>query len=123
MYDELAKKVNAIHAIDTIKLVIKIGYIINVKDIDEKKKNPDQDKYITTSEFNQFSETIFDHRLKLRNLVSKSDIANFITKTCFDEKLRNINKEVTSNKTKHLKAGTNLTNLPKKRFANVRKRI
>ena len=38
MYDELAKKVNAIHAIDTIKLVIKIGYIINVKDIDEKKK-------------------------------------------------------------------------------------
>ena len=38
MYDELAKKVNAIHAYDTIKLVIKIGYIINVKDIDEKKK-------------------------------------------------------------------------------------
>ena len=89
----------------------------------KKKKNPDQDKYITTSEFNQFSETIFDHRLKLRNLVSKSDIANFITKTCFDEKLRNINKKVTSNKTKHLKPGTNLTNLPKKRFANVRKRI
>ena len=37
MYDELVKKVNAIHAIDTIKLVIKIGYIINIKDIDKKK--------------------------------------------------------------------------------------
>ena len=63
MYDELVKKVNAIHAIDTIKLVITIGYIINIKDID-KKKNRDQDKYVTTSEFTQFFGTIFDHRLK-----------------------------------------------------------
>ena len=52
MYDELVKKVNAIHAIDTIKLVIKIGNIISIKDID-KKKNSDQDKYITTSEFSE----------------------------------------------------------------------
>ena len=38
MYEELVKKVNAIHAIDTIKLIIKIGNIINIKVIDKKKK-------------------------------------------------------------------------------------
>ena len=52
MYEELVKKVNAIHAIDTIKLIIKIGNIINIKVID-KKKNSDQDKYITTFEFSE----------------------------------------------------------------------
>ena len=59
----------------------------------KKKKNPDQDKYITTSEFNQFSETIFDHRLKLRNLVSKSDIANFITKRVLMKNLETLIKK------------------------------
>ena len=36
------------------------------------------------------------------NLASKSDIANLTSEMDFDEKLKNLNKKVTSNKTKHL---------------------
>ena len=48
------------------------------------------DKYITTPEFNKLT----------ANLASKNDIANFIRKTDFNDKLKNLNKKVTSNKTK-----------------------
>ena len=41
-------------------------------------------------------------RLAQVNLASKSDIANFLKKTEFDNKLKNLNKKVTSNKSKHL---------------------
>ena len=45
-----------------------------------KKKITDHnhDKYITTPKFNKFTAAIFDLRLKRANLVSKSDIANFV---------------------------------------------
>ena len=36
------------------------------------------------------------------NLASKSDIANFVCKIAFDNKLKNLNKKITSNKTKHV---------------------
>ena len=36
------------------------------------------------------------------NLASKSDIANFACKIAFDNKLKNLNKKITSNKTKHV---------------------
>ena len=36
------------------------------------------------------------------NLASKSDIANFVKKTDFHDKLKKLNEKVTSNKTKHL---------------------
>ena len=36
------------------------------------------------------------------NLPSKRDIANFVKKTDFDDKLKTLNKKITSNKTKHL---------------------
>ena len=36
------------------------------------------------------------------NLANKNDIANFVNKTDFDNKLKNWNKKVTRNKTKHL---------------------
>ena len=60
-----------------------------------KKKITDHnhDKYITTPEFNKFTAESFDLRLKRENLASKSDIANFIKKSDFDNKL----KDVTSN--------------------------
>ena len=62
----------------------------------KKKKNPDNnhDKYITTPEFNAFTAEIFDLRLKRANLASKSDITNFVKKTDFDNK----QKDVTTNK-------------------------
>ena len=48
----------------------------------------DHDKYITTGEFNK-SEN-FTARIKQANLASKNDIANFVKKTDFDNKLKNV---------------------------------
>ena len=44
----------------------------------------------------------FAARLAEANLATKSDISNVVNKTDFDDKLKNSNKNVTSNKTKHL---------------------
>ena len=57
---------------------------------------------ITTTEFNKLTAESFAARLARTDLASKSDIANFVKKTDFDDKLTNLNKEVTSNKTKYL---------------------
>ena len=43
----------------------------------------------------------FDARLKEADIVSKKDI-DFVKRTDFSEKLKNINEKVTSNKTKHI---------------------
>ena len=52
------------------------------------------DKYITTPEFNKLTAENFAARLKQINLATKSDIDNFVKKTDFGNKLR----DVTSNK-------------------------
>ena len=44
----------------------------------------------------------FAARLAQANLASKTDIANFIKKTNFDDKLKKLNKKFTSNETKHV---------------------
>ena len=54
----------------------------------------DNDKYIVVQEFIQLTSENFTARLKQANLASKNDIANFVKKTDFDNKL----KTVTSNK-------------------------
>ena len=41
-------------------------------------------------------------RLTQANLSTKHDVATFVNKTDSDDKLRNLNKKFTSNKTKHL---------------------
>ena len=41
-------------------------------------------------------------RLPEANLVSENDTANFVNQTDFDDKLKQLNKKVTSNKTKHV---------------------
>ena len=41
-------------------------------------------------------------RIAQANSACKSAIANFVKKTDFDDKLKNLNKNVTSNKTKHV---------------------
>ena len=48
------------------------------------------------------------------NLASKSDIAALVRKTEFDDKLKNLNKKVTSNKTKHVEAEKKITDLTNK---------
>ena len=46
----------------------------------------------------------FDERLIQEKSAAKYDIADFIKETYFDEKLINVNRKVTSNKAKHVRA-------------------
>ena len=68
-----------------------------------KKKQLDHDyaKYITTQESNTLSAENFTAILKQANLATKTHIADFVKETDFNNKLKNLNKNVTSNKTKH----------------------
>ena len=65
VYEELVKKVNAVHVGDTSTLVTKTGW-----------------------------NTIFHDRLKQANLATKSDIADFITKMYFHKKLKTQKSEL-----------------------------
>ena len=58
----------------------------------------DHDKYITTQEFNKLSAKNFTARLAEANLVSINDFANLINEINFDNKLKILNKNVTSKK-------------------------
>ena len=60
-----------------------------------KKKLTDHnhDKHITTPDFNTLAADVFNARLAQENLITKTD---------FDAKLSNLNKKITSNKSKHL---------------------
>ena len=58
-----------------------------------KKKitNHDLDKYITTPKFNKLTTENFAARLAQADLPTKNDTANFVKKTDFDDKLKNLN--------------------------------
>ena len=60
------------------------------------------DKYITTPKLNKLTAEGFAARLAQGILASKNDITNFVNDTDFDDKLKNRNEKVTSNKEKHL---------------------
>ena len=51
------------------------------------------DKYIITPEFN---------KLTVENFAARLAQADLVTKTDFDNKLSNVNRKITSNKTKYL---------------------
>ena len=61
----------------------------------KKKYDHDHDKYITKQEFNKLTSEKFAARLAQANSASKNDIVNFINKTDFDDKLKNLKKKVT----------------------------
>ena len=58
-----------------------------------------RNKYLTTQEFNKLTALNFAARSAQANLASKFNIDNFIKKTYFDDKLKNLNEKITSNKT------------------------
>ena len=68
-------------------LVKKADYSTKISEIEKKISDHHHDKYITTPECNKFTAEIFDLKLKPTNLASISDIANFVKKTDFDNKL------------------------------------
>ena len=73
----------------------------------------DHDKYIATQEFNKLTWEKFAARLAQAKLASKSGIANFLKKTDFDDKLKHLNKNGTSNKTKPVLVENELNELSK----------
>ena len=85
-----------------VNLIKKTNYNTKINQIEKKTIDYDHDRYITSLEFNKLIAENFAARLAQANLASKSHIANFLKMTKFDEKLKNLNKKVTSNKIKHL---------------------
>ena len=53
----------------------------------------------------------FEERLKQAKLRTKNEFVDFAEKIYFDEKLQNINKKVTSNKTKDIEGEQKLNDL------------
>ena len=56
----------------------------------------------------------FAARLAQAKLATKTDIVDFVKKAYFDEKLININRKVTLNKTRHVEVKNKLDNISKK---------
>ena len=98
-------------------LVIQLKKLAITEKIGEiEKKTHDPSKYITTPEFNSYwllAEN-FAERLKEAKLANESDISNFAKEKDFDEKLTNINKNVTLNKSKHVLVENELNELSEK---------
>ena len=78
----------------------KTDYDTKINEIEKKFTYQNHDKYITTPDFNKLTAENFDGRLAQANLVTKSDIVNFVNKTDFDEKQKYLNTKTTLNKTK-----------------------
>ena len=60
----MVAKLNTIEVIDTSKLVEKTDFNKKIKETE--KKHPNNDKYITTNDFNEYSDAMFDERLKIK---------------------------------------------------------
>ena len=75
----------------------KTDYNTKISETEQKITDHNHDKYITTPEFNKLTAENFAARLTQVNLASKNDISNFIKKTDFDYKLKNLSKKVTPN--------------------------
>ena len=75
------------------KLVKNTDYNTKVTESENKLNDHNHDKYITIPEFNTLAADVFNARLAQANLVTKTD---------FDNKLLNLNRKITQNKTKHL---------------------
>ena len=79
-------------------LVKKIDYITKISKTEKQISDHEHDKYLTTPEFDNLNEENFAARLEQVNLASKNNIAALYKKTDFANKLKNLNKNVTSNK-------------------------
>ena len=113
-YNELVKKVNNVNTADASDLVKKTDYKTKINEIEKKITDQNHDKYITTEEFSKLTSENFAAILVQANLASKKDIAKFVKKADFDDKLKNLNIKVTSNKTKHVLIENELNELSEK---------
>ena len=63
-------------------------------------KTKSDNLYITLCDYSKLRKYIVDAKIKKKKLGTKDDITNFVKKTDFDCKPKNLSKKVTSNKTK-----------------------
>ena len=82
-------------------LVNKTNYNTKVTEIENTLNNHNHDKYIGTSEINKLA-AVFNSRIAQGKLITKRE---------FDSKLSNLNRKITSNKTKHLLVENELNKL------------
>ena len=101
----------------------KTDYNTKISEIEHEITADHHDKYITIQEFNKLRAQNFSSRLVQANLASKNDIVNLVKKTDFDNKLKHLNKYVTSNKTKHVLVENELNELSEKIKAISAKRL
>ena len=76
-----------------VALLKKTDHDTKVKEIGNKFNNHNHDKYIATQEFNKLAADVFNAKIAQANLITKTD---------FDDKLSNLNRKITSNKTRHV---------------------
>ena len=67
-----------------------VSNLVKKTDCSTKVNNHNHDKYIDTPEFNKLAANVFNGQLAEANLVTKAD---------FDDKLSNLNRKITKNKT------------------------
>ena len=84
------KKVNNITTTDTRNLSKKTEYNTKINEIETDVTDHNHDKYITTQKINTLTSENFAARLAEVNLVSKTDIVDFVRKTDFDDKLKKL---------------------------------
>ena len=87
-------------------LLKKLSITQKLPELKKKKKKRMLDngcgKYITTQEFNKLLANNFEARLVQEHLTTKADITDFVKEADFDNKLKSVNKKVTSEKIKHV---------------------
>ena len=71
----------------------KNDYNTNINEIEKKITDHNYDKYITNPEFDKLISENSAARLKQVKVATKSDIANFVNNTDFDDKLKYLNKK------------------------------
>ena len=105
----LEKILNITNLATTAALTAAENKIPKISEIENKiTTDHDHDKYITTQKFNKLTTKTFTTRLAQANLANKSDIANFVKKTDFNDnnKLKNVilNKNKLNELSKKVKA-------------------
>ena len=80
---------------------------MNTKISEVENKTPDNSKHNTTQEFNKLTAENFAAKLKQADLMNKTD---------FGKKLTSFNRQITSNKTKHLEVQKKLNSLTEKGY-------
>ena len=73
----------------TVVKKVKTDYDTRLKEI--KRKILNHYKCIPSNDFNEFSGALFDETIKQATLATKADLADFVTKTYFNDKLQKIN--------------------------------